>query len=71
MKYPSASWPTGIRGAGAMFAPANFNQTGAEYLTHANDNIVVIVQIESRPAVENCEAIAAVDGIGLLPLMLC
>ena len=47
MKYPSASWPNGIRGAGAMFAPALFNQNGHEYLRHANDNILVIVQIES------------------------
>jgi len=68
MKYPSAAWPTGIRGAGAMFAPANFNQNGQEYLKHANDNIVVIVQIESRAAVECCEEIAAVDGIGKFSL---
>ena len=64
MKYPSKQWPKGIRGAGAMFAPANFSQNGGDYLRTANDNILVIVQIESRLAVENCEKIAAVDGIG-------
>lgn len=64
MKYPSKKWPKGIRGAGAMFAPANFSQNGGDYLRTANDNILVIVQIESRLAVENCEKIAAVDGIG-------
>jgi 4-hydroxy-2-oxoheptanedioate aldolase len=64
MKYPSASWPSGIRGAGAMFAPAYFNQSGQDYLRHANDNILVIVQIESRKAVENCEEIAKTPGIG-------
>jgi 4-hydroxy-2-oxoheptanedioate aldolase len=64
MKYPSERWPNGIRGAGAMFAPANFNQNGQDYLRHANDNIIVIVQIESRKAVENCEEIANTDGIG-------
>ncbi|TVY35024.1 2-keto-3-deoxy-L-rhamnonate aldolase [Lachnellula occidentalis] len=64
MKYPSKEWPKGIRGAGAMFAPANFSQNGGEYLTTANSNIMVIVQIESRLAVENCEKIAATDGIG-------
>ncbi|RAH59440.1 HpcH/HpaI aldolase/citrate lyase family protein [Aspergillus piperis CBS 112811] len=65
-KYPSSQWPQGLRGAGAMFAPAAFNQSGREYLTHANDNVVIIVQIESRMAVENCAAIAAVPGIDML-----
>ena len=55
-----------MRGAGAMFAPAAFNQSGREYLTHANDNVMIIVQIESRTAVENCAAIAAVPGIDML-----
>ena len=64
MKYPSAQWPKGIRGAGAMFAPALFNQNGHDYLKNANDNILVIVQIESRLGVENCEEIAKVDGVG-------
>lgn len=65
MKYPSKQWSKGIHGAGAMFAPANFSQNGGDYLRTANDNIIVIVQIESRSAVENCEKIAAVDGIGM------
>ncbi|PWY62207.1 HpcH/HpaI aldolase/citrate lyase family protein [Aspergillus eucalypticola CBS 122712] len=64
--YPSSQWPQGLRGAGAMFAPAAFNQSGREYLTHANNNVVIIVQIESRMAVENCAAIAAVPGIDML-----
>lgn len=49
-----------------MFAPANFNQNGMEYLKRANDNILVIVQIETRTAVENCEEIASTDGIDML-----
>jgi len=68
MKYPSKEWPNGIRGAGAMFAPAYFQQNGHDYLRHANDNIVVIVQIESRKAVENCEEIAKTPGIGVSSL---
>lgn len=64
MKYPSEEWPTGIRGSGAMFAPALFGQNGVEYLKRANENIMVIVQIESRSAVACCEEIAATDGIG-------
>ncbi|KAK1496621.1 hypothetical protein CTAM01_08259 [Colletotrichum tamarilloi] len=65
-KYPSSRWPQGLRGAGAMFAPAAFNQTGREYLLTANDNVMVCVQIESRKAVENVEGIATVDGIDML-----
>lgn len=49
-----------------MFASAAFSQTGREYLLSANDNVKVCVQIESRKAVENIEAIAAVDGIDML-----
>ncbi|KAK1486890.1 hypothetical protein CABS01_13023 [Colletotrichum abscissum] len=65
-KYPSSRWPQGLRGAGAMFAPAAFNQTGREYLLTANDNVMICVQIESRKAVETVEEIAAVDGIDML-----
>jgi 4-hydroxy-2-oxoheptanedioate aldolase len=65
-KYPSKRWPKGVRGAGAMFAPAAFNQNGREYLAGANDNVIIIVQIESRAAVESVEAIARVDGVDAL-----
>ncbi|KAH8895555.1 2-dehydro-3-deoxyglucarate aldolase [Thozetella sp. PMI_491] len=65
-KYPSKRWPQGIRGAGAMYASAAFNQSGRDYLLTANTNVLVCVQIESRLAVENVEAIAAVDGIDML-----
>ncbi|PYI25170.1 Phosphoenolpyruvate/pyruvate domain-containing protein [Aspergillus indologenus CBS 114.80] len=65
-KYPSAHWPQGIRGTGAMFAPNAFNQSGREYLTHANDNVTIVVQIETRQGVENSEAIASVEGIDML-----
>lgn len=49
-----------------MFAPAAFNQNGRDYLLTANENVMICVQIESRTAVENVEAIAAVDGIDML-----
>jgi len=60
----SDKWPEGRRGAGAMFAPAAFNQSGRQYLEGANDNVMVCVQIESRLAVDNVEKIAAVEGVG-------
>lgn len=65
-KYPSTRYPTAFRGAGTMFAPAAFNQTGRDYLLTANTNVLVCVQIETRTAVDNVEAIAGVDGIDML-----
>jgi 2-keto-3-deoxy-L-rhamnonate aldolase RhmA len=40
------------------------NQSPGQYLTGANNDILVIVQIETKEAVENLEEIASVDGIG-------
>ncbi|RDW87032.1 HpcH/HpaI aldolase family protein [Aspergillus mulundensis] len=40
--------------------------TGAEYLAQANDALVIGVQIETRGALEDVEAIAAVNGIDVL-----
>ena len=51
-----------------MFGPALFNQNAVEYLKTANENITVIVQIESRSGLENCEDIAKVPGIGLFEI---
>lgn len=65
-KYPTNRWTQGVRGVGAMFAPAAFNQTMGQYTLSANDNVMICVQIESRKALENVEEIASVDGIGNL-----
>ena len=57
-KYP----PEGIRG----FAFCRANQWGTDfdaYSKNANQNIAVIVMIESRAGVENIDAILAVDGV--------
>ena len=56
-RYP----PLGIRGMGG----ARASRWGriAQYPTQANDEICVLVQIESREALKNIEAIAAVDGV--------
>lgn len=51
-----------------MFAPSAFGLNGRHYLETANDKTTIIVQIESRKAVENCEDIASVDGIGMQDL---
>ena len=57
-KYP----PLGVRG----FCFSRMNEYGTkfdEYATSANDNIAVVVMIESKQAVENIDEILAVDGV--------
>ncbi|HTW76229.1 MAG TPA: aldolase/citrate lyase family protein [Thermoplasmata archaeon] len=60
-KYP----PQGVRGAAAAAASRYGNQLGP-YLRRANEETLVGVQIETRQALENLEAIAGVDGVDLL-----
>jgi 2-dehydro-3-deoxyglucarate aldolase len=57
-RYP----PQGIRGVSVSHRGNRF-ATVADYFDIANDNLCVIVQIESRKAVENIDEILAVDGI--------
>jgi len=55
--------PAGIRGVGSALARASqFNRT-PDYLTTANDEICVLVQIESLQAVKELDNILAVDGV--------
>lgn len=65
IKYPSKRWPDGMRGAGSVFAPPVFNQDDESYLRTANENTMLIAQVETRFGVENCEDIAGVDGVGI------
>ena len=58
-RYP----PHGIRGVGAALARASaYNRVG-DYLTTANDQICVLLQVETTRGLANIEAIAAVDGV--------
>jgi 4-hydroxy-2-oxoheptanedioate aldolase len=58
-RYP----PAGIRGVGSALARASqFNRT-ADYLTTANEEICVLVQIESLQAVKELDKILTVDGV--------
>lgn len=62
-QYP----PHGIRGlAPAATRHSNFGYTRDEYLKRVKDNLTILIQIETREAVENVEAIAAVDGVDVL-----
>jgi 2-dehydro-3-deoxyglucarate aldolase len=57
-RYP----PQGIRGVSVGHRGNRFG-TVSNYFEIANDNICVAVQIESRAAVENIDAIAAIEGV--------
>jgi 4-hydroxy-2-oxoheptanedioate aldolase len=60
MRYP----PLGVRGIGG--ARASRWASYADYAQRANDEVCLIVQIESREALDNLEEIAAVDGVDAL-----
>lgn len=59
--------PQGKRGFGSPFSMGAFdiqgNLSGLEYMQNANDNLLTMVQIETREALVAVEEIAKVDGI--------
>ncbi len=57
-RYP----PQGVRGMSGM-SRANQFGTASNYLTHANREMGVIVQLETAQALQQLEAIAAVEGV--------
>lgn len=62
-RYP----PEGIRGAGGVIPHYGFGTNShLEYVQNANREIMVAVQIETREAVENIDAIVATPGIDLI-----
>ncbi len=62
MRYP----PEGIRGVSKFNRSCGFGRDFDEYFLKANDNLLTVVQIETREAVENAEDIAAVSGVDAL-----
>lgn len=67
-KYP----PVGSRGFGPMFAPVILgHESESAYAEHADEQLMVIVQMESRGGVAECEKIAAVDGVDCLFIGSC
>jgi 2-keto-3-deoxy-L-rhamnonate aldolase RhmA len=59
-KYP----PQGGRGFSRLASHVNFSDINvADYVPYANANILNIIQIESKRAVENIEALIAVPGV--------
>ncbi len=58
-RYP----PEGIRGVGAGVARASNWNRNRDYLAQANDDICVLIQVESTEALDDLEAIAATEGV--------
>jgi 4-hydroxy-2-oxoheptanedioate aldolase len=59
MHYP----PQGIRGVGSAVARVSRWGMRSDYLDVANDEVCLLVQVESRKALDNLDAICAVDGV--------
>ena len=62
VRYP----PRGYRGVGHVLGRASRWGRIGDYLNRADDEICLIVQIESRKGMDNLAAIAAVDGVDAL-----
>lgn len=60
-RYP----PRGVRGAGAGLRAARHGADGGYYDTAVEDGRLLVAQIESARAVENVDAICAVDGVDM------
>lgn len=58
-RYP----PAGIRGMGAALGRASGFNTIPDYVTSADDQICLLVQVESRAGIEALDEILAVEGI--------
>ncbi|KAF7529554.1 hypothetical protein PCG10_007112 [Penicillium crustosum] len=60
--------PQGKRGFGSPFPMDRFGRdvSATQYLTEANANLLLSVQIETREAFDNVDSIAAVEGLDLL-----
>jgi 4-hydroxy-2-oxoheptanedioate aldolase len=68
-RYP----PAGTRGFGPLRA-AHYMFDSVDYFYRANENLLVVLIVETREAAENLEAIAAVPGVDALflgPFDLC
>ena len=62
MRYP----PRGIRGVAKMTRAAAFGQDFNAMFAHAHERLVTMVQIDTVEALEQVDAIAAVDGADVL-----
>ena len=59
---PSATPPHGVRGLGGSVRASNFGRD-AHYIRDAERELCLLVQVETKEALAQIEAIAAVDGV--------
>ncbi len=59
VNYP----PVGVRGVGAALARASDFGSVSDYLKTANDEVCLLLQVESVVALENLDEILAVEGV--------
>ena len=59
MRYP----PAGIRGVGSGLARSSRWNSYSDYLQQANDQVSLLVQVETISAIGQLDAIAAVEGV--------
>lgn len=62
MKYP----PRGSRGVAGIIRATDYGRDWDSYFRQANEQSLVVAQIETRAAVEAADQIAAVDGVDVL-----
>lgn len=62
MRYP----PQGVRGVAGSPRAASYGLNADEYLREANDLLLTVIQIERSEAVDDIDAIAAIDGVDVL-----
>lgn len=62
MRYP----PHGIRGVAKFNRGAGFGGDFEDYYAHSHERLVTVIQIETIEAINNVDAIAAVDGADVL-----
>jgi len=63
MRYPSKEFVQGTRGIGAAIVRASGYNLDTEYIARANDRVCLMVQAERVTALDNLDAICAVDGV--------
>jgi 2-keto-3-deoxy-L-rhamnonate aldolase RhmA len=61
-KYP----PDGIRGIAGSHRAGGYGRHAAEYWKRANEEILVVLQVETRSAVEEIEQIVRVPGVDVI-----
>ena len=63
MRYPSKTFPQGTRGIASSIVRASGYNLDTGYIAQANERTCLFVQAESVTALDNLDAICAVDGV--------